>query len=149
MCPGERQVLVNLEEAGKVVNEARMKGGRDGRERRKEKRKKNSRRKQFCVLKAAGVAFAPRPQDAAWRREAALLRPGALPCLAHRLPSLGSGLGTPGPSLRRGTTGEGLGDTGILNSPPCTKTFAIPCLTLPSQTEKRMPRASLRVLVCS
>lgn len=97
MCPGERQVLVNLGEAGKVVNEARMKGG--GGEKEKEREGKKSWRKRFCGLQAAGVAAAPRPQDAAWRREAALLRPGALPCLAKaRLPSLGSGLGTTRPS---------------------------------------------------
>lgn len=35
------------------------------------------------------------------------------------------------PTLRRGTTGEGLGETGVLNSPHCTETCGIPCLTLP------------------
>lgn len=99
MPPGERRVSVNLGEAGKGINEVRMKSSKGG-------RKRKGRRAQLGAgAGRGGAAAAVLSEGSAWRLAPA---PGQLPGLTspparpgppgtQQSPWLTGGLGNPGP----------------------------------------------------
>lgn len=140
MCPGERQVLVNLGEAGKVVNEARMKRG-GGEEEGKEEKKRRKKKLEKEVLRPAGGRGSG-CSAAPGRRLAA--GGGIAPARCASRPRQGQAA-QPGhhPPLRKGTTERDVGRPASWAALTVRRPVAPRVSSSPSQTEPRLPRASL------